>query len=306
MTYSRRSFLKASTLGIGAAALVRPQSVLGARRAAVFTPLRRNVGIFTERGGTVGWLINSDGVVVIDSQFADTAPMIVSGIQERTRLPIDVLINTHQHPDHTGGNGVMRDVVGRIVAHERAAANLRSAAAQRGGGAAPDPRPLPDTTFATTWSVAVGDETVRLRHFGPAHTGGDAAIFFERANVVHLGDLLNNRGWPNIDAPAGGSVHGWVEVLEAIMPEYPADALYIFGHNESGYPPTGTRTDLAFQRDYFLAVIEVAATALREGRPREEAIARQTLPGFEHFGGQVPRLALAIGIAYDELQAMRR
>ncbi len=306
MTYSRRSFLRASTLGIGAAALVRPESVFAARRAAVFTPLRRNVGIFTERGGTVGWLINSDGVVVIDSQFADTAPLIVAGIRERTRLPIDVLINTHQHPDHTGGNGVMRDVVGRIVAHERAAANLRNAAAQRGGGAAPDPRPLPDTTFATTWSVAVGDETVRLRHFGPAHTGGDAAIFFERANVVHLGDLLNNRGWPNIDAPAGGSVHGWVEVLEAIMPEYPADALYIFGHNESGYPPTGTRTDLAFQRDYFLAVIEVAATALREGRPREEAIARQTLPGFEHFGGQVPRLALAIGIAYDELQAMRR
>jgi len=303
MAYSRRSFLKVSTLGMGAVALARPAGVSGARRAAVFTPLRRNVGIFTERGGTIGWLINQDAVVVVDSQFADTAPMLVSGIQERTRLPIDVLLNTHHHPDHTGGNAVMREVVGKIVAHERAATNLRNSAAAR--GAAEDARPFPDTTFTGTWSLSVGDETVRLRHYGAAHTGGDAAIFFERANVVHLGDLLNNRGWPNIDAPAGGSVHGWVEVLEQIMPEYPADALYIFGHNEAGYPPTGTRTDLAFQRDYFLAVIEVAATALREGRSREQAIALQTLPGFEHFGGQVPRLGLAVGVAYDELQAMR-
>jgi glyoxylase-like metal-dependent hydrolase (beta-lactamase superfamily II) len=300
MTHSRRSFLKASALAVGAASFARPEAVFGARRA-VFTPLRGNVGIFTERGGVVGWLINNDGVVVVDSQFADTAPMIVSGIQERSRLPIDVLINTHQHPDHTGGNAVMRPSVGRIVAHERAIANLRSAAAQRGG----DTSGLPDTPFATTWSVSVGDETVRLRHYGPAHTGGDAAIFFERANVVHLGDLLNNRGWPNLDAPAGGSVHGWVSVLEAIMQDYPADALYIFGHNEAGYPPTGTRTDLAYQRDYFLAVIETAATALREGRTREQAISLQTLPGFEHFGGQAPRLPLVVGVAFDELQRMR-
>jgi len=297
---TRRSFLKLSALGIGTASLARPEAVFGARRA-VFTPLRRNVGIFTERGGTVGWLINNDGVAVIDSQFADTAPMIVSGIRERTQRPIDVLINTHQHPDHTGGNAVMRPSVGRIVAHERAIANLRAQAAQRGG----DTSGIPDTPFATSWSVSVGDETIRLRHFGPAHTGGDAAIFFERANVVHLGDLLNNRGWPNIDAPSGGSVHGWVSVLDQVMQEYPADALYIFGHNESGYPPTGTRTDLAYQRDYFLAVIEVAATALREGRSREQAIALTTLPGYEHFGGQAPRLALAVGVAYDELQRMR-
>jgi cyclase len=302
MTYSRRSFLKVSTLGIGAASLARPESISGARRA-VLTPLRRNVGIFTERGGVVGWLINNDAVVVIDSQFADTAPLIVSGIQERTSRPIDVLLNTHHHPDHTGGNAVIRETGAKIVAHERAATNLRNVAAQR--GTADDTRPFPDTTFSTTWSLAVGDETVRLRHYGPAHTGGDAAIFFERANVVHLGDLLNNRGWPNIDAPAGGSVHGWVRVLESIMQDYPADALYIFGHNEAGYPPTGTRTDLAYQRDYFLAVIEVAATALREGRSREQATSLQTLPGFEHFGGQAPRLALAVGVAYDELQAMR-
>lgn len=302
MTHSRRSFLKASALAVAAASLVGPERLLGARRE-VFTPLRRNVGIFTERGGVVGWLVNRDGVLVVDSQFADTAPMIVSGLRERSGRPVDMLLNTHHHPDHTGGNAVLREAGATIVAHERAAINLRNAAAQRGTEG--DVRPFPDTTFTTTWSVDVGDETVRLRHYGPAHTGGDAAVFFERANVVHLGDLLNNRGWPNIDAGAGGSVHGWVEVLEAIMQDHPADALYVFGHHEAGHPPTGTRTDVAYQRDYLLAVIEYAATALREGRSREQATSLQTLAGFEHFGGQAQRLPLVVGVAYDELVARR-
>src|SRR5690606_15320216 len=198
----------------------------------------RNVGIFTERGGTIGWLMNADGVAIVDSQFADTAPLLLEGVRERTTVAIDLLINSHHHPDHTGGNGVMRDAVGSIVSHARAAQNLRTTQQNRGQV---DERTIPDTTFSETWSVEVGDETIHLRHFGPAHTGGDAAVHFEAANVVHLGDLLNNRGWPNIDAGAGGSVHGWVEVLEPIMAFYPADALYIFGHNEAGAPPTGTR-----------------------------------------------------------------
>jgi glyoxylase-like metal-dependent hydrolase (beta-lactamase superfamily II) len=136
---------------------------------------------------------------------------------------------------------------------------------------------------------------------GPAHTGGDAAIHFQQANIVHLGDLLNNRGYPNVDAPAGASVHGWIQVLEKMAPAYPADALYVYGHAEAGHPFIGTRPDLLYQRDYFTAVIEMAAKARKEGRSREELAKVEVLPKFEHFGGTKPRLGLALGIAYDEL-----
>ena len=149
--------------------------------------------------------------------------------------------------------------------------------------------------------MTIGDETIRARHWGIAHTGGDAAIHFEQANIVHLGDLLNNRGYPNCDAPAGGSVHGWISVLEKMAPAYPADALYIYGHAEAGHPFIGTRPDLLYQRDYFRAVVEVAQKALKAGQPREEAIKLADLPGFTHFGGTKSRLGLVIGIAYDEL-----
>jgi len=301
MTLSRRDFLTQSGALVLPLALLSPSSLLGRTSArAEFQLLRGGVGIFSERGGTIGWWIGPDGILVVDSQFADTAPLLVEGLKERDPRPVDVLLNTHHHGDHTGGNAVLREVSRTIVAHERALENLRAFQASRGGE---NPASLPDQTFSSEWEVSMGGETIRAKHYGPAHTGGDAAIHFQQANIVHLGDLLNNRGYPNIDAPSGGSIQGWMQVLETIAAEHSADTLYIFGHNEAGAPPTGTREALYAQRDYFTAVVEVAAQALREGKSREEAIQIEVLPGFESYGGTIARLPLAVGVAYDELSA---
>ena len=263
---------------------------------AVFTPLRRNVGIFNQRGGTIGWLVSADGLLVVDSQFADTAPNLLAGLKERSPRQIDVLINSHHHPDHTGGNGVLRPAAKQIVAHVRSAENQKIQAERMKA-----PTALPDVTFPDTWSVTLGDETIRARHWGPAHTGGDVSIHFEQANVVHLGDLLNNRGYANVDGPAGASVHGWIQVLEKMAAAYPADALYVFGHAEAGHPFIGTRGDLHYQRDYFTAVVEMARRARREGRAKEELAKVEVLPTFEHHGGIKARLGIALTLAYDEL-----
>ncbi len=301
MTWTRRDFVKASAVGVAVGVLPRE---LAAQQAApapppttpLFTPLRRNVGIFHQRGGTIGWLVNKDGVLVVDSQFADTAPNLLSGLKERTPRQIDVLVNSHHHPDHTGGNTVLKASAKKIVAHERAKENQRVAAERSKAQVT-----LPDEVFKDTWSVTIGDETIRARHWGPAHTGGDVAIHFEQANIVHLGDLLNNRGYPNVDAPSGASVHGWITVLEKMAPAYPADALYVYGHAESGFPFIGTRPDLLYQRDYFTAVVEAARRAQKEGQTKEALAKVDVLPGFEHFGGTKTRLGLALGIALDEL-----
>ena len=301
-SWHRRDFVKVSALATLAGALPsRAAAQQPAAQAppapALFTPLRRNVGIFNQRGGTIGWLINNDGLLVVDSQFADTAPNLLSGLKERSQRQIDVLINSHHHPDHTGGNGVLRSAAKQIVAHARSLENQKAQAER-----SKTPTTLPDVTFPETWNVTLGDETVRARHWGPAHTGGDASIHFEQANVVHLGDLLNNRGYPNVDAPAGASVHGWIQVLEKMAAAYPADALYVYGHAEAGHPFIGTRPDLLYQRDYFTAVIEMANRARKEGRSRDELAKADQLPRFEHFGGTKSRLGLALTIAFDELQ----
>ncbi len=300
MSVNRREFVKASTLATVAGAL--PPAVAAAQQPApppapaIFTPLRRNVGIFNQRGGTIGWLVSPDGLLVVDTQFADTAPNLLAGLKERSPRQIDVVINSHHHPDHTGGNGVLRPAAKQIVAHVRSSENQKVQAER-----AKTPTTLPDVTFPDTWSLTLGDETIRAKHWGPAHTGGDAAIHFEQANIVHLGDLLNNRGYPNVDAPAGASVHGWMQVLEKMAAAYPADALYVFGHAEAGHPFIGTRTDLHYQRDYFTAVVDMARRVRREGGSRDDLAKVEVLPKFEHFGGTKARLGLALTIAYDEL-----
>jgi glyoxylase-like metal-dependent hydrolase (beta-lactamase superfamily II) len=300
MRVDRRAFVKVSTLaavtGAVPAAVAAAQQPAPPPTPAIFTPLRRNVGIFHQRGGTIGWLVSPDGLLVVDTQFADTAPNLLAGLKERSARQIDVVINSHHHPDHTGGNGVLRPAARQIVAHVRSSENQKVQAER-----AKAPTTLPDVTFPDTWSVTLGDETIRAKHWGPAHTGGDVAIHFEQANVVHLGDLLNNRGYPNVDAPAGASVHGWMQVLEKMVAAYPADVLYVFGHAEAGHPFIGTRTDLHYQRDYFAAVVETARRARREGRSRDELAKVEVLPKFEHFGGTKARLGLALTIAYDEL-----
>lgn len=301
MTWTRRAWMKASAVAAAGTAL--PARLAAQQPAAtpppapaVFTPLRRNVGIFHQRGGTIGWLINRDGLLVVDTQFADTAPNLLAGLKERSPRPIDVLMNSHHHPDHTGGNGVLRPAAKIIVAHERSKENQRVAAER-----AKQQVTLPDTTFTDQWTVSLGDEKITARHWGPAHTGGDVSIHFEQANVVHLGDLLNNRGYPNVDGPAGASVHGWVKVLEQMASHYPADALYVYGHAEAGYPFIGTRQDLASARDYLSAVIAYAARARKDGRPKDALAKVDVLPMFEHFGGTKARLGLALTLAYDEL-----
>ena len=305
MELNRRNFVRASSLTALAAAIQAEGLTAAAQQPAappapaVFTPLRRNVGIFHQRGGTIGWLVSADGLLVVDSQFADTAPNLLAGLKERSPRQIDVLINSHHHPDHTGGNGVLRPVAKQIVSHTRAAENLKVQAER-----SKTPATMPDVTFPDTWSVTLGDETIRAKHWGPAHTGGDVSIHFEQANVVHLGDLLNNRGFPNVDAPAGASVHGWIQVLEKMAPAFPADALYVFGHAEAGHPFIGTRSELMYQRDYFTAVVEMARAARKQGRTKDDLAKVEVLPKFEHFGGTKARLGLALGIAYDELAKM--
>jgi cyclase len=303
MGVDRRDFVKASTLAAVAGAI---PATLAARQQpaappapAVFTPLRRNVGIFNQRGGTIGWMVSPDGLLVVDTQFADTAPNLLAGIKERSQRQIDVLLNSHHHPDHTGGNGVLRPAVKQIVAHVRSSENQKVQAER-----AKTTATLPDVTFPDTWSVKIGDETIAAKHWGPAHTGGDVSIHFQQANIVHLGDLLNNRGFPNCDAPAGGTIHGWMSVLEKMAAGFPADALYVFGHAEAGHPFIGTRSDLHYQRDYFAAVVEMARAARKQGTTRDALAKVEVLPKFEHFGGTKARLGLALTIAYDELAKM--
>jgi glyoxylase-like metal-dependent hydrolase (beta-lactamase superfamily II) len=301
MSYSRRDFLATSVAALGAGALGRPALAHAWQQqpppvTPVFTDIRRGVGFFTGRGGTIGYLINTAGVVVVDSQFPDSAKLCVEGLNQRSQnRPVDRLINTHHHGDHTAGNIAFKGLARQVVAHERAAELIKQAAA------APNATEqlVPDVTFADVWREEVGNEWVRAKYYGRAHTGGDAVITFENANVVHMGDLMFNRRIPVIDRPSGALVANWVSVLEKAATDHNNETIYIFGHAGANQSITGPRADLMHFRDYLTALLAHTAAAVKAGQTREQFTATTpTLAGFEVFGAHTAR---NLGIVYDEV-----
>lgn len=269
--------------------------------APEFRPLRRNVGCFTARGGTIGWLVSRDALVVVDTQFPDTAAICLAGLPGRDNRTIDVVLNTHHHFDHTSGNGVFKAAARTIVAQANVPA-LQRAAAERAKPPIIDQQIYADTTFAEAWRRELGDEVVSARYFGPAHIRGDAVILFEKANVVHMGDLVFNRIYPVIDRVAGGSIQHWIVVLDKITREYPADAIYIFGHGNEKFGAIGQRGDLLVIRDYFTALLDHVQRQIEAGKTKAEISGLENFPGFPDLHQKLPnRLGANLGVAYDEL-----
>jgi len=292
-----RSLLRAQAPSTGSA----PPKPPPAPPVTEFKPLRRNTGIFTGRGGTIGWLVSSAGLAVIDTQFPDTAEMCLAGLPGRERRTLDVVLNTHHHFDHTSGNPVFKPAARALVAQANVP-KLQFAAAEKAGSLAD--QVFADTTFADAWRHECGDENILAQFFGPAHTGGDAIIMFEKANVVHMGDLVFNRLYPYIDRPGGASTRNWVDKLEEAHATFPADAIYVFGHGSPKFGVTGTRDDLLVMRDLLGALLEHVQQGLKTGRPRSEIIALDNLPGFPDFHVPPPtRLPGILGTVYDELTA---
>ena len=309
-TITRRRFLETSAMAAALAAsaprVFAQAQATPAAPTGTFTAIRNNAGIFTGRGGTIGWLVSPDAVVVVDTQFPDTAKVCLDGIRSLATRPIDLLVNTHHHGDHTGGNPVFKPHVGGILAHANVPGLQQKAASAQppSGQPAPPPPTVADKTYDKVWEQAVGKETLRLRYYGPAHTGGDSVVTFVNANVVHMGDLMFNKRHPFVDRPSGASIANWIEVLESTVKDHAKDTVYIFGHAKDGLPVTGDQSHLMAMRDYLSAVLDTAKKAIDAGTSKEELQKSGPLPKFEDYMESPPRLTLGtvLGVAYDELK----
>lgn len=294
----RRQFLHTSTFAIGSTFL--PSSWLQQLLAPAgeMKTLRNNVGIFTERGGTIAWLIDKEGLAVVDTQFPDTAVHLIEEIRKKSDRKIDLLINTHHHGDHSGGNIAFKGMVDKVVAHQNSKANQERVAI---AAKTEEKQLYPDTTYTDKWSQKVGAETISLHYYGPGHTNGDSFIHFENANVVHCGDLMFNRRFPNIDRPAGASISNWIVALGKARKIFSKDTLYIFGHAAEGLPVTGTEKELVAMQNYLSKVLKFVKKEIKAGKTKEQLLAAkiQVIPGAEEWKGQ--GIERSLTTAFDEL-----
>ncbi|TYP92032.1 Glyoxylase, beta-lactamase superfamily II [Fodinibius salinus] len=296
----RRKFLYNSSLL--AAGAVLPFKNMWAAAPGKFNTLRRNVGYFTERGGTIGWLASDEGMAVIDSQYAKTAKHCLNGLKDRSNHPLDLLINTHHHGDHTSGNPVFKGTAEKMAAHENVPKLMKQANKESEGEGN---TAYPTTTYAESWQMDLGDETIHAKYYGPGHTSGDSVIYFEKANVVHMGDLVFNRMNPYTDRAAGASMINWIKILDTVAEEYPADAMYIFGHAKPEYGVTGKKEDLKVMGNYLSAVIEHVQNGIEQGMSKKEITKQKVLDGFEDFRyADFWTLPDNLNVAFQEVKEM--
>jgi glyoxylase-like metal-dependent hydrolase (beta-lactamase superfamily II) len=300
---NRRQFLVSSS-GFATASLVRLPS--WAQQPATppvtaFNEIRRGAGYFTGQGGTIGYVITADGAIAVDSQFPATAGACVEGLKQKAPKGIELLVNTHHHGDHTGGNSVFKPAVKRIVCQEKCLELHKKVAS---AAANPTPQAFADVTFGESWSATLGDEKVWAFYNGIGHTSGDAVVVFEKANVVHMGDLMFNRLHPRLDVGAGGSARNWIKVLDKVSNGH-RDATFIFGHAKAGMPVTGPVKELAYFKDYLSRVVDMVEKAVKAKQSKDELVKTAEIPGFaDHASsGQILTVAGILGSVYDEITA---
>ena len=262
-----------------------------------FEELRRGVGMFIGTGGTIGYLVNGDGAIAVDSQFMNTATICAAGLKDRAPKGVAMLLNTHHHGDHTGGNKAFG--VSKIIAHANCLASHKKVAEE---AKTVDQQAYATATFTDTWTEKFGNETIEGRHYGPGHTGGDVVYHFQQANVMHMGDLLFNRAHPNIDRAHGARIDNWITVLETVSKRASTDTIFIAGHAKDNVVKN-TRAEVLHFRNYLTAVLDHVRAGVKAGQSKEEIQKLPALKGFEDNVSPNARLTMGfvLGIAYDEI-----
>lgn len=293
----RKQFIQASSLTLGALAFANTKSL-----AWFFDDpwkikmLRNDIGIFTEKGGTIGFMLSKKGIVVVDAEFPEQAQHLIAELKKRSEKPFKLLINTHHHGDHTSGNIAFKDVVPHVLAHENSKINQQNVAVKN---KTEDKQLYPDKTFTDTWSDKVAKEKISLYYFGAAHTNGDAIIHFEHANIAHMGDLVFNRRYAFIDRSAGANIKSWIAVLDKTLAKFDNDTLFIFGHAFDPEKVTGNKEDLRAMQNYLSKLLEFVEGEIKAGKSKEEILKAKAIPGVPEWQGD--GIERGLTAAYEEL-----
>jgi glyoxylase-like metal-dependent hydrolase (beta-lactamase superfamily II) len=234
-----------------------------------------DVFMITGLGGNVGVLRTAAGPVVVDSMtFQAQGEGIRARAEELGGGPTQTLINTHYHSDHTHGNpGFVPGLP--IVSTERTLEHLRTFDAEfwtEGAEAL-----LPNDTFEDARELSIGGKTIRLYYLGAGHTDGDLVVLFVEDKVLHAGDLVFRKFYPNIDLEAGGSLAAWSKTLDRVL-ELPFERV-IPGHG----PVTDRDGIRAYQR-FVDQLWLVGQKAAAEGWTLEQTQATDELTEDAGFG----------------------
>jgi cyclase len=254
-------------------------------------------------GGRMGVLTGPDGIFMVDASYAPLSDKVVGAIRELTNAPFRYLVNTHEHPDHTGGNGnIVRQgaiLIDRDEVREELTRPLPAAVGAAASGT--DPQRLASMTFGRSTGVTfrMNGETVNVIPFPDAHTRGDTVVQFENADAIMIGDFYRNYGYPFVDPSNGGTFRGVLDALNTIVGISGARTTLVPGHG--GVVGVSAITPY---RDMINAVSADVHTMIGHGQTLAEVLAaRPTRPYDPVVPGGLDPLPGGLGTSADRFVA---
>jgi glyoxylase-like metal-dependent hydrolase (beta-lactamase superfamily II) len=246
--------------------------------------LSDTVYMMTGSGGNLGVSVGEDTVFVIDDQFAPLTPKIQAAIAKLTPKPVQFVLNTHWHFDHTGGNENLGKAGAVIVAHENVRKRLSTEGFIEFLGMKTKPEPkvaLPVVTFTRSISFHLNGDELVVTHAPRAHTDGDSIVRFGKSNVVHMGDTFFNKLYPFIDTSSGGTVAGVLAAADGVLKTADDGTRIIPGHG-----PLANKADLKTYHDMLAAISGNIRGQIKAGKTLEQVIASKPTAKYDEVWGK--------------------
>lgn len=242
-----------------------------------------HIYMLTGQGGNVGVFSGTQGTIMIDDQYAPMTGSLMNAIVALGGSAPKFVLNTHFHEDHTGGNENLGKTGAIIVAHQNVRESMSSETFIKAFNMRTPAKPavaLPVVTFAESMSLHLNGDTLAIQHVPLAHTNGDSFVYFQKANVLHTGDLFFNGFWLFIDVDHGGTLAGMVVAADAMLALINTDTAIIPGHG-----PLARKQDLQAYRDVLARALQRLQKLKKAGKTLQQVIAAKPLAEDEAIWG---------------------
>lgn len=253
-------------------------------------------------GGNMGLLVGDDGAVLIDDQYAPLSDKIRAAIAKLTDKPVRFIVNTHLHGDHTGGNEAFGKSGAVIVAHDNVRKRLSTSQFSQRFNRTTPPSPyaaLPVVTFAEDLTLHLDGDSIRVVHVPPAHTDGDAFIYFAKANVIHMGDTFTNGSYPFVDVSSGGTIDGYLTAADRVLAIANDQTRIIPGHGA-----VASKADLQEFRRVVGTIRDRVAAMVKQGKSLTEvAAAKPTAEWDATWGKGFMTPDVFLDIVYNDVKS---
>src|SRR5215471_21463875 len=254
--------------------------------------VKDNLYVIANGGGNTAAFTTEKGVVVVDTKSPNYGPGILEKIKSFTSKPVIMVINTHTHGDHVGGNGAFTGAV-EFIAHENCKARMETMPAFQ---SEEGKKFLPGKTYKDKLSLLNGADKIDLYYFGRGHTSGDTFVVFPALKVMHAGDLFAGKGAPIMDTSNGGSGVEYPKTLAKAAAGIKGVESVIPGHSA-----LMTWNDFKEYGDFMRELVSAAEQAKKGGKTADQAATDIKLPEkFKDYS--MGRLKANITTIYDELK----